>query len=69
MFVLPPPASPLVPGVDSPWLPPIRFGVKPYLKLCRSFNQALLELEARYPTHRPVLTLSARNKRLQRRPK
>jgi hypothetical protein len=69
MFVLPPPASPLVPGTDSPWLPPIRFGVKPYLELCSSLNKALRELESCYPQHRPLLTLSARNKRLQRRPK
>jgi hypothetical protein len=69
MFVLPPAANPLVPGTESPWLPPIRFGVKPYLELCSSLNKALLELESRYPQHRRLLTLNARNKRLQRRPK
>jgi hypothetical protein len=69
MFLLPPPANPVTPGADCPWLPPIRFGVKPYFKFCRSFHQALLELEARYPSHRPLLTLDARNKRLRRRPK
>jgi hypothetical protein len=69
MYVLPPAANSLVPVIDSPWLPPIRFGVKPYLDLCRSFDQALAELEARYPSHRPVLTLSIRNKRFRRRPK
>jgi hypothetical protein len=69
MHALPPAASPLVPGVDCPWLAPIRFGVKPYLDLCRSFDRALAELEARYPSHRRVLTLKARNKKLRRRPK
>jgi hypothetical protein len=69
MFALPPVASPLFPGVDCPWLPPIRFGMKPYLDFCRAFDQELAALESRYPSHRPVLTLSQRNKRLQRRPK
>jgi len=69
MHALPPAASPLVVGIDSPWLPPIRFGLKSYLDLCRSFDQALAELEALYPSHRRVLTLEARNKRLRRRRK
>ena len=47
MHALPPAASPLVLSIDFPWLPPIRFGVKPYLELCRSVDQALAELEAR----------------------
>ena len=55
----PPAANPLVAGVDCPWLPPISFGVEPYLKLCQSFDQALKELEARFPSHRPLLTLEA----------
>jgi hypothetical protein len=61
--------NPFVAGVDCPWLPPISFGVKPYLKLCKSFDQALKELEARFPSHRRVFTLEARNKRLKRKPK
>jgi hypothetical protein len=69
MYVLPPAANPLVPAINSAWLLPIRFGIKPYLELCHSFDLALADLEARYPANRPVLTLSARNKRLQRRPK
>ena len=69
MYALPPAASPLVVGIDSPWLPPIRFGLKPYLELCRSLDQSLADLEALYPSHRPVLTLAARNKKLRRRPK
>jgi hypothetical protein len=69
MYVLPPAANPLVPAFDSAWLPPIRFGIKPYLELCYAFDQALRELESRYPSHRPVLTLKARNKRLRRKPK
>jgi hypothetical protein len=69
MYVLPPAANPLVPATGSDWLLPIRFGIKPYLELCHSFDRALAKLEARYPSSRPVLTLSARNKRLKRRPK
>jgi hypothetical protein len=68
MSALPPAANP-EPGVDSYWLAPIRFGVKPYLKLCHSFDQALAELEARFPSHRRLLTLEARNKKLKHRPK
>jgi hypothetical protein len=68
MSALPPAASP-DPGIESHWLAPIRFGVKPYLELCHSFNQALAELEARFPSHRRLLTLEGRNKKLQRRPK
>jgi hypothetical protein len=68
MSALPPAASP-EPRIESYWLAPIRFGVKPYLELCHSFDQALAELEARYPTHRRVLTLEGRNKKLRRRPK
>jgi len=64
-----PPANPLVPALACPGLLPIRFGLKPYLELCHSFDQALAELEARYPSKRPVLTLEGRNKRLRRRPK
>jgi hypothetical protein len=69
MYVLPPAANPLAPGTDCPWLPPIRFRVQPYLKLCRSFDLALFDLEARYPSRRRMLTLTARNQRLRRRPK
>jgi hypothetical protein len=66
---LPPFANPLLPGVVCSGLLPIRFGLKPYLELCQSFDRALAELEARYPSKRPLLTLKARNKRLKRRPK
>jgi hypothetical protein len=69
MHAVPPAAEPLVLSVDYPWLPPIRFGVKPYLELCRSVDQALAELETRYPAHRQLLTLESRNKRLKHRPK
>jgi hypothetical protein len=70
MHPLPPAANPLVVGVDCPWLPPICFGVKPYFELCHTFDQALKELEARLPSHRPLFTLEARAKRLKkRRPK
>ena len=69
MYALPPPANPLVPAVASHGLLPIRFGLKPYLELCHRFDQALAELESRYPSRRPLLTLQARNQRLKRRPK
>jgi hypothetical protein len=69
VYALPPPANPLVPAEVCTGLLPIRFGLKPYVELCQSFDRALAELEARYPSQRPVLTLSARNKRLRRRPK
>jgi hypothetical protein len=69
MYALPPATNPLVLSIDYPWLPPIRFGVKPYLDLCHSVDQALAELEARYPSHRPLLTLESRNSKLKRRPK
>jgi hypothetical protein len=61
--------NPVIVGEDSPWLPPIAFGARPYLELCQSFDRALKELEARFPSHRPQLTLEARTKRLKRRPK
>ena len=69
MYPLPPAANPLIAGFDCPWLPPICFGVKPYFELCQSFDKALLELEARFPSHRPVLTVTMRDKKLKRRPK
>jgi hypothetical protein len=69
VYALPPPANPLVPGVACPGLLPIRFGLKAYLEFCRGFDEALAELEARYPSKRPLLTLEARNKRVRRRPK
>ena len=56
-----------LPVLDCPWLPPICFGVKPYLELCRTFDESLKELEARYPSHRPVLTLEARQKRFKQK--
>jgi hypothetical protein len=68
MAPLPPADKILIPGTNSPWLPPICFGAEPYLELCRSLDQALKELETRFPSHRPTgLSLNARNKRLKRR--
>lgn len=71
MAPLPPADKILVVGTDSPWLPPISFGVEPYMDLCRSLDQALAELETRFPSHRRAgLSLNTRNKRLKkRRPK
>jgi hypothetical protein len=56
-------------GLDCPWLPPISFGIEPYLKLCRTIHLSLRELEARYPSQRPSLTLEGRKKLLKRKPK
>jgi hypothetical protein len=67
MHALPPAVNPLVAGVGSPWLPPVHFGLKPYLDFCRSLDQALGDLETRFPSHRRLLTIEARNKRLKRR--
>jgi len=69
MYPLPPAAHPLVVGADCPWLPPVSFGEKAYLKLCRKFDKALQQLEARYPSKRPLLTIEDRSQRLKRRPK
>ena len=69
MHALPPAVNPLVPAIGSHWLPPIQFGLKSYLELCHSFEQALADLEARFPSHPRILTMEARNKRLKRRPK
>jgi hypothetical protein len=69
MSALPPAANPLVPAVACIGLLPIRFGLKPYLDLCHKFDQALADLEARYPAKPRVLTLEARNKMGKRRPK
>lgn len=71
MPTLPSAANPLFPSTASPWLAPIRFRVRPYLQFCRSFDKALAELEARYPSHVQMLTIEGREKRLsrKRRPK
>lgn len=69
MSALPPTANPLVPGVVCPGLLPIRFGLKAYIDLCHKFDQALADLEARYPGKPRVLTLEVRNKLGKRHPK
>ena len=69
MHPLPPAESPLIAAADCPWLPPISFGVKPYLELCRTLHESLKDLEARFPSRRPLLTIEARKKRLKRKPK
>jgi hypothetical protein len=69
MHALPPVANPLVPRIARPWLPPIRFRAKAYARFSLGFDKALAQLEARYPSHRPLLTIEARAKRLKRRPK
>jgi hypothetical protein len=69
MSALPPAANPLVPGFVYAGLLPIRFGLKPYLDLCHQFDQALADLEARYPGKPRMMTLEARNKLGKRRPK
>jgi hypothetical protein len=50
-------------------LPPIRFRAKPFREFARVFDKALAELESRYPTRPPMLTISDRKKILRRRPK
>lgn len=69
MHVLPPVANPLAPRVERPWLPPMRFRAKAYVKLCLAFDRALRELEDRYPSRPPLLTIEGRAKVLKRRPK
>jgi hypothetical protein len=69
MYPLPPAPNPLIAEFDCPWLPPICFGVKQFLELNQSFDAALKELEARFPTHRPLLTVELRNKKLKRKAK
>jgi hypothetical protein len=55
--------------IVSPSLPPIHFGLRPYLALCRKIDQALAELESRYPAAPRKLTIELRKKRLRRRKK
>jgi hypothetical protein len=43
--------------------------VKPYLDFCRSLDQALAELETRYPSRVRMLTIEGRNKKLKRKRK
>ena len=69
MAPLPPAGKLLIVGTDFPWLPPISFGAESYFDLCRSFDRELKELEARFPSHRPTLSLSTRNKQFKRRKK
>jgi hypothetical protein len=69
MHVLPPVGNPLAPRLSRAYLPPIRFRAKPYVKFCLDFDQALTELEARYPSRATMLTIEGRAKRLKRRPK
>jgi len=69
MHAQPPAVNSVILAFDCPWLPPIRFGEKPYAELCRTFDEALRELESRFPSHRPLLTLEGRNKQLKHRPK
>jgi hypothetical protein len=69
MPTLPPAANPLLPSTASPWLAPIRFGVKPYFAFSRNIDQSLAELEARYPSHTKMLTIEGRTKRLNRKRK
>ena len=66
MPTLPPAANHLFPQTTSPWLAPIRFRVKPFLQYCRSLDEALGALEARFPSHPRVLTLEVRDHHLKR---
>lgn len=62
-------ANALRPIVRSHWLPPMRFRLRPFLELSRSFSEALADLEEKYA--RPhVLTQQERDHiLLQRRPR
>jgi hypothetical protein len=67
MSALPPAVNLLIVGDD--WLPPLYFRPQSYLEFCQAFDAALRELETRFPSHRPLLTLEGRNKKLRRKPK
>ncbi len=67
MHALPPVQNSLLPTAVCPWLPPIRFGVKPYLEFSRAIDQGLSELELRYPARRQLLTIEDRQKRILKR--
>jgi hypothetical protein len=71
MNILPPVANPVSARLPRPYLPPIKFRAKAYAAFCERFDQALAELEDRYPGHPAPLTLEAREKHLKkkRRPK
>jgi hypothetical protein len=69
MHALPPVANPLAPRFARSYLPPIRFRAKAYVKFYLTVDQGLAELEARYPSRAPMLTIAGRAKRLKRRPK
>jgi hypothetical protein len=71
MNTLPPVANPVSVRLPRPYLPPIKFRAKAYASFCERFDQALADLEARYPGRPAPLTIEARQKRLKkkRRPK
>jgi hypothetical protein len=71
MNILPPVANPVSARLPRPYLPPIKFRAKAYAAFCERFDRALTNLEARYPTRAPMLTIEGRAKRLKkkRRPK
>jgi hypothetical protein len=47
----------------------MRFRAKAFVNFCLTVDQGLAELEARYPSRAPLLTIEGRAKRLKRRPK
>jgi hypothetical protein len=69
MHVLPPVANPLAPRFARQYLPPIRFRAKAYAKWSLDFDQALRQLELRYPQRPTLLTIEGREKRLKKRPR
>jgi hypothetical protein len=69
MHALPPVEKSLWPTAASHWLPPIRFEMKPYLEFSRAIDEGLSELQLRYPTPRPLLTVEDRKKILKRKPR
>lgn len=66
---LPPITNPLRPPKPRSWFPPLKFRWDAYRKFSRSFDRALAELEARYPSHRSAAIEARRRLQLTRRPR
>ena len=69
MYPLPPAANPLDRRFRLPLAAADLLRCEAVCQACKSFDKALKQLESRYPSHRPVLTVELRNKKLKHRPK
>ena len=69
MYALPPSTNPLQPPATRGWFPPLKFRRKAYAEFCRSFDQALAELEAKHPSHRSAAIEERRSLQRRHRPK